>query len=60
MIHKCLSLNYLCRSLIRIPWHTVFVSQVAMGAFDMTRPGVAAGALGIMWRALDESTKYDL
>lgn len=35
-----------------------FISQVAMGAFDMTRPGVAAGALGIMWRALDESTKW--
>ena len=35
-------------------------SQVAMGAFDQTRPAVAAGALGIMWRAIDESTKYSL
>uniref|UniRef100_A0A1I7XFT6 Acyl-CoA_dh_M domain-containing protein n=1 Tax=Heterorhabditis bacteriophora TaxID=37862 RepID=A0A1I7XFT6_HETBA len=31
---------------------------IAMSAFDMTRPGVAAGALGISWRALDESAKY--
>ncbi|WKY17162.1 hypothetical protein Q1695_001630 [Nippostrongylus brasiliensis] len=34
--------------------------KVAMGAFDMTRPGVAAGALGLSWRALDESAKYAL
>ncbi|CAJ0583233.1 unnamed protein product, partial [Mesorhabditis spiculigera] len=34
--------------------------KVAMGAFDMTRPGVAAGALGLAWRALDESAKYSL
>ena len=31
-----------------------------MGAFDMTRPGVAAGALGLAWRALDEGAKYSL
>ena len=34
--------------------------KVAMGAFDMTRPGVAAGAVGLAWRALDEATKYSL
>ncbi|KAL3123473.1 hypothetical protein niasHT_004645 [Heterodera trifolii] len=34
--------------------------KVAMGAFDTTRPGVAAGALGLAWRALDESAKYAL
>ena len=34
--------------------------QVAMGAFDMTRPPVAAGAVGIASRALDEATKYSL
>ncbi|KHN70935.1 putative medium-chain specific acyl-CoA dehydrogenase 1, mitochondrial [Toxocara canis] len=34
--------------------------KVAMGAFDMTRPGVAAGAVGLAWRALDEATKYAL
>jgi len=32
--------------------------KVAMGAFDKTRPPVAAGATGIAQRALDESTKY--
>merc|ERR1712037_1018886 len=30
----------------------------AMGAFDKTRPPVAAGATGISQRALDEATKY--
>lgn len=34
--------------------------KVAMGAFDTTRPGVAAGAVGLAWRALDEATKYAL
>lgn len=34
--------------------------KVAMGAFDMTRPGMASGALGIIWRALNESAKYAL
>ena len=29
-----------------------------MGAFDLTRPPVAAGAVGICQRALDEATKY--
>lgn len=32
--------------------------KVAMGAFDKTRPPVAAGATGIAQRALDEATKY--
>ncbi|VDP08197.1 unnamed protein product [Heligmosomoides polygyrus] len=34
--------------------------KVAMSAFDMTRPGVAAGAVGLSWRCLDESAKYAL
>jgi len=34
--------------------------KVAMGAFDMTRPAVAAGAVGLSWRALDEAAKYAL
>lgn len=29
-----------------------------MGAFDHTRPGVGAGAVGLCQRALDEATKY--
>jgi acyl-CoA dehydrogenase len=32
--------------------------RVAMGAFDMTRPPVAAGAVGLGRRALDEALKY--
>lgn len=32
--------------------------RVAMGAFDLTRPPVAAGAVGVAQRALDEATKY--
>merc|ERR1711988_1766894 len=34
--------------------------KVAMGAFDKTRPPVAAGAVGLAQRALDEATKYAL
>lgn len=34
--------------------------QVAMGAFDMTRPMVAAGALGLHWRCVDEAARYSL
>ncbi len=31
-----------------------------MGAFDRTRPPVAAGAVGLAQRCLDEATKYAL
>lgn len=34
--------------------------QIAMGAFDFTRPPVAAGAVGLSRRALDEALKYSL
>jgi len=34
--------------------------RIAMGAFDKTRPPVAAGAVGLGQRALDEATKYAL
>lgn len=34
--------------------------KVAMGAFDQTRPPVAAGAVGLARRALDEALKYSL
>ncbi|KAG7176396.1 Medium-chain specific acyl-CoA dehydrogenase-like 1 [Homarus americanus] len=34
--------------------------KIAMGAFDRTRPPVAAGAVGLSQRALDEATKYAL
>ncbi|EYC35294.1 hypothetical protein Y032_1083g3571 [Ancylostoma ceylanicum] len=50
---------------VRVPKSNVLGSpgsgfKVAMSAFDMTRPGVAAGAVGLAWRALDESAKYAL
>ena len=32
--------------------------KIAMGAFDLTRPPVASGAVGLAQRALDEATKY--
>jgi acyl-CoA dehydrogenase len=32
--------------------------KVAMGAFDNTRPPVAAGAVGVARRAMDEAMKY--
>ncbi|KRZ76461.1 Activating signal cointegrator 1 complex subunit 3 [Trichinella papuae] len=32
--------------------------KIVMGAFDRTRPGVAASAVGLAWRAMDEATKY--
>ncbi|OWA52861.1 Medium-chain specific acyl-CoA dehydrogenase, mitochondrial [Hypsibius exemplaris] len=32
--------------------------KIAMGAFDQTRPPVAAGAVGLAQRALDEAVKY--
>ena len=32
--------------------------KIAMGTFDKTRPPVAANAVGIAQRALDEATKY--
>ncbi|XP_071493825.1 medium-chain specific acyl-CoA dehydrogenase, mitochondrial-like [Diadema antillarum] len=34
--------------------------KIAMGAFDKTRPPVAAGAVGLARRALDEATKYSM
>jgi acyl-CoA dehydrogenase len=34
--------------------------KIAMGAFDLTRPSVACGAVGLAQRALDEATSYSL
>jgi len=34
--------------------------KIAMGAFDHTRPPVAAGAVGLAQRAYDEAIKYSL
>jgi acyl-CoA dehydrogenase len=34
--------------------------KIAMGAFDKTRPPVAAGAVGLARRAYEEAKKYSL
>ncbi|XP_049784443.1 probable medium-chain specific acyl-CoA dehydrogenase, mitochondrial [Schistocerca cancellata] len=48
---------------VRVPKENVLIAEgagfkIAMGAFDKTRPPVAAGAVGLAQRALDEATKY--
>ncbi|XP_076004459.1 medium-chain specific acyl-CoA dehydrogenase, mitochondrial isoform X2 [Genypterus blacodes] len=48
---------------VRIPKENVLIQEgagfkIAMGAFDMTRPPVAAGATGLAQRALEEATNY--
>lgn len=50
---------------VRIPKENVLIGEgagfkIAMGAFDKTRPPVAAGATGLAQRALHEATKYSL
>uniref|UniRef100_UPI00398EDE52 medium-chain specific acyl-CoA dehydrogenase, mitochondrial n=1 Tax=Pristiophorus japonicus TaxID=55135 RepID=UPI00398EDE52 len=50
---------------VRVPKENVLVGEgagfkIAMGAFDKTRPPVAAGAVGLGQRAVDEATKYAL
>ncbi|XP_068604684.1 medium-chain specific acyl-CoA dehydrogenase, mitochondrial [Brachionichthys hirsutus] len=50
---------------VRIPKENVLIAEgagfkIAMGAFDNTRPPVAAGATGLAQRALDEATTYAL
>ncbi|KAL4704581.1 hypothetical protein ACJJTC_017836 [Scirpophaga incertulas] len=50
---------------VRIPKENVLIGEgagfkIAMGAFDRTRPPVAAGATGLAARALYEASKYAL
>ncbi|XP_051867861.1 medium-chain specific acyl-CoA dehydrogenase, mitochondrial isoform X2 [Pristis pectinata] len=50
---------------VRVPLENVLIGEgagfkIAMGAFDKTRPPVAAGAVGLGQRAVDEATKYAL
>ncbi|KAI1236936.1 hypothetical protein IHE44_0015197 [Lamprotornis superbus] len=50
---------------VRVPKENVLIGEgagfkIAMGAFDKTRPPVAAGAVGLAKRALDEATRYAL
>jgi len=50
---------------VRVPKENILGSvgmgfKIAMGAFDSTRPPVAAGAVGLAQRAFDEAKKYSL
>ncbi|KAM6343689.1 LOW QUALITY PROTEIN: medium-chain specific acyl-CoA dehydrogenase, mitochondrial, partial [Alca torda] len=50
---------------VRVPKENVLIAEgagfkIAMGAFDKTKPPVAAGAVGLAKRALDEATRYTL
>ncbi|XP_039590801.1 medium-chain specific acyl-CoA dehydrogenase, mitochondrial [Polypterus senegalus] len=50
---------------VRVPKENILIGEgagfkIAMGAFDKTRPPVAAGATGLAQRALEEATKYAL
>lgn len=50
---------------VRIPKENVLVGEgagfkIAMGTFDKTRPPVAAGAVGLAQRCLDEASKYSI
>jgi acyl-CoA dehydrogenase len=50
---------------VRVPKENLLTAEgagfkISMGAFDKTRPPVAAGAVGLAQRCLDESTKYAL
>uniref|UniRef100_A0A1Y1M7V3 Medium-chain specific acyl-CoA dehydrogenase, mitochondrial n=1 Tax=Photinus pyralis TaxID=7054 RepID=A0A1Y1M7V3_PHOPY len=50
---------------VRVPKENVLLGEgegfkIAMGAFDKTRPPIAAAATGLAQRALDEASKYAL
>lgn len=50
---------------VRVPAANVLLKEgdgfkIAMGTFDKTRPPVAAGAVGLAQRCLDEALKYSL
>jgi acyl-CoA dehydrogenase len=50
---------------VRVPKENVLIGEgqgfkIAMLTFDKTRPPVAAGAVGLAQRALDEAAKYSL
>jgi len=50
---------------VRVPKENVLTAEgqgfkIAMLTFDKTRPPVAAGAVGLAQRALDEAAKYSL
>ena len=50
---------------VRVPKENVLIGEgagfkIAMGTFDKTRPPVAAGAVGLAQRCMDEALKYSL
>ncbi|XP_053953017.1 medium-chain specific acyl-CoA dehydrogenase, mitochondrial-like [Anastrepha ludens] len=50
---------------VRVPKENILIGEgagfkIAMGVFDKTRPLVAAGAVGLAQRCLDEALKYSL
>ncbi|KAM4727523.1 medium-chain specific acyl-CoA dehydrogenase, mitochondrial [Anableps anableps] len=65
MGQKCSDTRGITFEDVRIPKENVLIGEgagfkIAMGAFDNTRPPVAAGATGLAQRALDEATNYAL
>ncbi|XP_005097652.1 medium-chain specific acyl-CoA dehydrogenase, mitochondrial [Aplysia californica] len=65
MGQKCSDTRGITFEDVRIPKENLLGAEgigfkIAMGAFDKTRPPVAAGAVGLAKRALDEATKYSL
>ncbi|XP_007567484.1 medium-chain specific acyl-CoA dehydrogenase, mitochondrial [Poecilia latipinna] len=65
MGQKCSDTRGITFEDVRIPKENVLIAEgagfkIAMGAFDNTRPPVAAGATGLAQRALDEATSYAL
>jgi len=65
MGQKCSDTRGITFEDVRIPKENVLIGEgagfkIAMGAFDKTRPPVAAGATGLAQRALDEATNYSL
>merc|ERR1712133_245172 len=63
MGQKCSDTRGITFEDVVVPKENVLIGEgagfkVAMGAFDKTRPPVAAGAVGISQRCLDEATKY--
>ncbi|XP_032530357.1 medium-chain specific acyl-CoA dehydrogenase, mitochondrial-like [Chiroxiphia lanceolata] len=65
MGQRCLDTRGIIFEDVRVPKENVLITEgagfkIAMGAFDKTRPPVAAGAVGLAKRALDEATRYAL
>lgn len=65
MGQKCSDTRGITFEDVRIPKENVLGKEgdgfkIAMGTFDKTRPPVAAGAIGLAQRALDEALKYSL